>query len=482
MPASPFDAAYTASWDAACVTPGLFRNAAYATLTQRRPLGSATGAIVQFNPEHLKTKRQTSFMSAAAAPRVCTPVDPSAFNFTKAAPAEALLALSERGACHCPQHCRSGGGALHPSLEWAASHAPGGDGAHAAAARASVPHWVYANISPIFGYAGLLIPYARDVQPQLLTERMVRVALGVARLSARPDFRLGYNSMGAWASVNHFHWQAAYIDDCFPDQRSFPVERAAREAVVGAASPTAPAATCSMMIACCPDDGELAAAPVGTAAPTASADGPAPALTDGGAEGGGAASLPTCSAPPSHSPDSSAISRPGRDGAAAGVTSSVVLSELTGWPLGGFCFSVPPLIEQRDFGAVTSDPTSCCGCCCSLDHLAAAVGVVADHLTSSDIAHNLLISRSSVYVLPRQHQRGGGANEGVMAVAFAEACGIAVVYSQAAFDAMREAEYAATLTQFRLPDTLMAGVRAACVAGVAAANARRCACMEGAAR
>jgi type II secretory pathway component HofQ len=68
---SAISAALSSAWDAVVSRPGVLRNASHAS-TQRRLLGddAATlthNALVQFNEEHIKTKRPASSAAAAAA-------------------------------------------------------------------------------------------------------------------------------------------------------------------------------------------------------------------------------------------------------------------------------------------------------------------------------------------------------------------------------------------------------------------------------
>src|SRR4051812_35307292 len=87
-----FDDKYITAWHALKSTPGLFRNAAYEA-TARRRLPGPLGLVIQFNPEHIKTKRPSS-MATRVSPteiRVERPWDPSLFNFLKAKPAEVML-------------------------------------------------------------------------------------------------------------------------------------------------------------------------------------------------------------------------------------------------------------------------------------------------------------------------------------------------------------------------------------------------------
>ncbi|XP_026883525.1 GDP-D-glucose phosphorylase 1 [Electrophorus electricus] len=68
------------------------------------------------------------------------------------------------------------------------------------------------NVSPLeFGHC-LLVPEPMRCHPQILTPRAVRVGIESVFLSADPGYRVGFNSLGAFASVNHLHLHGYYLD------------------------------------------------------------------------------------------------------------------------------------------------------------------------------------------------------------------------------------------------------------------------------
>ncbi|XP_068266436.1 GDP-D-glucose phosphorylase 1 [Nyctibius grandis] len=114
------------------------------------------------------------------------PFDPAAFNFTRIRPGEVLLRLR-----------RAGGGPAAPD-----------------------PLLVAINVSPLERGHVLLLPEPARGLPQALTAPVLRAGLEAALLSAHPGFRLGFNSLGGCASVNHLHLHGFYLD------RPLPVEAA----------------------------------------------------------------------------------------------------------------------------------------------------------------------------------------------------------------------------------------------------------------
>ncbi|KAM6308554.1 GDP-D-glucose phosphorylase 1 [Aegotheles albertisi] len=106
------------------------------------------------------------------------PFDPQAFNFTRIAPAELLLRLRRTGDC--------GPAAPDPLL-------------------------VAINASPLERGHALLLPEPARALPQALTAAALHGALEAALLSAHPGFRVGFNGLGACASVNHLHFHGLYL-------------------------------------------------------------------------------------------------------------------------------------------------------------------------------------------------------------------------------------------------------------------------------
>ena len=72
------------------------------------------------------------------------------------------------------------------------------------------PNLVLINVSPIeYGHV-LLVPRVLDKLPQLLTPETISLALKFAAAASNPYFRVGYNSLGAYATINHLHFQVLH--------------------------------------------------------------------------------------------------------------------------------------------------------------------------------------------------------------------------------------------------------------------------------
>ncbi|KAM9639536.1 GDP-D-glucose phosphorylase 1 [Morphnus guianensis] len=134
----------------------------------------------------LNVQRGTERRPPQAVLSLRQPFDPRAFNFTRMPPGEVLLRLRR-----------------------AADEGGGGGGGGGAAAP---DHLLVAiNVSPLERGHVLLLPEPGRGLPQALTAPLLRGGLEAALLSAHPGFRLGFNGLGACASVNHFHLHAFYL-------------------------------------------------------------------------------------------------------------------------------------------------------------------------------------------------------------------------------------------------------------------------------
>uniref|UniRef100_A0A0A9CMT4 GDPGP1-like N-terminal domain-containing protein n=1 Tax=Arundo donax TaxID=35708 RepID=A0A0A9CMT4_ARUDO len=131
--------------------------------------------------------------------QVLQPFDSGKFNFTKVSPDEVIFRFRE---------------SENDSAQFF-------DGApHAVSASSSA---ILINVSPI-GYCHvLLIPKIQDCLPQRIDQESFLLAMYVAREARNPFFRVGYNSLGGFATINHLHFQAYYL------KVQYPVEKAPTE-------------------------------------------------------------------------------------------------------------------------------------------------------------------------------------------------------------------------------------------------------------
>ncbi|XVE50717.1 hypothetical protein DITRI_Ditri01bG0185800 [Diplodiscus trichospermus] len=169
---------------------GLFRYDVTACETKVIP--GEYGFIAQLNEgRHLK-KRPTEFR----VDKVLQPFDGNKFNFTKVGQEEVLFQFeaSEDGEVQ-----------FFPNAPIAVENSP------------SV---VAINVSPIeYGHV-LLIPRILECLPQRIDRDSFLLALYMAAEAGNPYFRLGYNSLGAFATINHLHFQAYYLAVSFPIEKA----------------------------------------------------------------------------------------------------------------------------------------------------------------------------------------------------------------------------------------------------------------------
>ncbi|KDP39175.1 hypothetical protein JCGZ_00932 [Jatropha curcas] len=169
---------------------GLFRYDVTACETKVIP--GQYGFIAQLNEgRHLK-KRPTEFR----VDKVLQPFDGNKFNFTKVGQEEVLFQFeaSEDGEVQ-----------FYPSVPIDVENSP------------SV---VAINVSPIeYGHV-LLIPRILECLPQRIDRESLLLAIYMAAEAGNPYFRLGYNSLGAFATINHLHFQAYYLAEQFPIEKA----------------------------------------------------------------------------------------------------------------------------------------------------------------------------------------------------------------------------------------------------------------------
>ncbi|KAL0320825.1 UNVERIFIED_CONTAM: GDP-L-galactose phosphorylase 1 [Sesamum radiatum] len=169
---------------------GLFRYDVTACETKVIP--GEYGFIAQLNEgRHLK-KRPTEFR----VDKVLQPFDENKFNFTKVGQEEVLFQFeaSEDNEVQ-----------FFPNEPIDIDNSP------------SV---VAINVSPIeYGHV-LLIPRILECLPQRIDRESFLLALYMAVEAGNPYFRLGYNSLGAFATINHLHFQAYYLATPFPIEKA----------------------------------------------------------------------------------------------------------------------------------------------------------------------------------------------------------------------------------------------------------------------
>jgi len=162
---------------------------------RRRKIDGILGIMAQVSSDHFSKKRKAQ----DAHQKVVQPSNPSAFNFTKVEEAERITLIQV--------------GMLGQRTTLSAA--------------------VIANVSPLALGHVLLVPECEQTRPQALSEELMLCGLQMLSMSRRHDFRLVFNSLMGFATVNHFHFHGLYLDYCgFHDSR-FPMERVDRSLVAG---------------------------------------------------------------------------------------------------------------------------------------------------------------------------------------------------------------------------------------------------------
>jgi hypothetical protein len=327
---------------------------------------------------------------------ISRPFDPSKFNFNRAKREEVVMELTvdeSRGEAR---------------VAYAAGDV---DAAPVDCVTARQPYFI--NVNPLFDCHSLLVPEPLACHPQVLSCRMVKhVVLAASAFRERSDWRFGFNSLGAWASVNHFHVHNGCVGGIFPSG-AFPVE-------------AAPRTTLSTV--------EVDSAHGHRLRLTANALGWA---------------LPGFVFSVAKHPEETGEATGCRGGMVAELTTAAV-----------------PADRQA--------PTAVDVAAAMVLQLSA--GKFLEHLIAANIAHTVLVSGSGTafYIMPRQPQSGPGAEGGQLVIALAEACGLGIVYNEDDFAGYTEERYMDALAAVALsPEELMELQRKAadCVQGAPAAVA-----------
>lgn len=183
------------AWAAVAATPGVARSTVAAWV--RKPLGPS-GMVACFSAQHKALKRPPVAGAFARAP-VERPFSAAGFHFGKAAAREVVARFGGRG------------------WSWVSS---GGDAGPPAPAPDDDEVWI--NVSPIWTGHALFTPRCAEGCPQVarphLFRSVVRLVSHLHSAGGGDDvggcgFFAGFNSLSAYASVNHFHAHLGAVVD-----------------------------------------------------------------------------------------------------------------------------------------------------------------------------------------------------------------------------------------------------------------------------
>ncbi|XP_014667293.1 PREDICTED: GDP-D-glucose phosphorylase 1-like [Priapulus caudatus] len=176
---SKFDSELRARWDQA-MQDGVFKYTLDHIRT--RILDGPLSLVAQLNVKRALERRKPQEISS-----LCQPFNPKIFNFTRISQREILFVLKRREI-----------GEEDPLGELRK--------------RYQDENIVIVNVSPLEYGNVLVVPSLGKCLPQILTEDAINLALETVLLSAHPGFRIGFNSLCAFASVNHLHFHAYYLE------------------------------------------------------------------------------------------------------------------------------------------------------------------------------------------------------------------------------------------------------------------------------
>ncbi|XP_072348821.1 GDP-D-glucose phosphorylase 1 [Scyliorhinus torazame] len=171
---SRFDAALRSAWDQR-MSAGCFRYRLPSAGLPSRRLPGPRRFLAQLNPQRATERRPPQDIRSLR-----QPFEPERFNFTRIPAREVVFRLRREAGAE-------------------------------AGAEAQAEAVLVINVSPLERGHVLLLPEAARGLPQLLTREAAMRALELLFLSADPGLRLGFNSLGAAASVNHLHLHAYYL-------------------------------------------------------------------------------------------------------------------------------------------------------------------------------------------------------------------------------------------------------------------------------
>lgn len=129
------------------------------------------------------------------------------------------------------------------------------------------------------------------------------------------------------------------------------------------------------------------------------------------------------------------------------------------WPIPGLLFSLVPSSPSDNLAPF-------------LPRLAQAAHTLLAHLIANNRAHNVLWTSSSILIMPRKHQKWllSSPKDGVLAVAYAEACGIPIFGDLELCESYDSGKYDDTLAAYALDEDELE--RLGVVAGEALNKAR----------
>lgn len=160
---STFDVELRKAWEKA-QKEGIFRYVL--NISEWKVLEGPYKLLAQLNPDRAFRRRTPEHITS-----MLQPFDPTKFNFTRLSKSEILFNIKNKDENDV----------------------------------------IAVNISPIEWCHSLLIVKYLQCLPQSMTQYSLQKAVELLLLSSSPYFRVAYNSLCAFASINHLHWHLYYL-------------------------------------------------------------------------------------------------------------------------------------------------------------------------------------------------------------------------------------------------------------------------------
>jgi len=84
-------------------------------------------------------------------------------------------------------------------------------------------HKILVNVSPLMYGHGSLVPWCEQCRPQQLTCEPIELAVKLLRKCIGTSFCIGFNSLGAFSSINHLHLHVLYPSELDHEARGIPL-------------------------------------------------------------------------------------------------------------------------------------------------------------------------------------------------------------------------------------------------------------------
>ncbi|KAL5008849.1 hypothetical protein ScPMuIL_014430 [Solemya velum] len=183
---SKFDRKLTSGWEKA-MSQGHFKFKLEKGKLQTKIIPGKKKYVVQLNVPRFQEKRKMDVIRSLK-----HPFQAEKFNFTKIKPEEILFELVKETNSNGEQQtngCYDNTAVEHQKKDL-----------------------IIINVSPMeYGHI-LIVPDVYSLAPQVLTVKSLELALETILLSSHRGFHVGFNSLCAFASVNHLHLHAYYLE------------------------------------------------------------------------------------------------------------------------------------------------------------------------------------------------------------------------------------------------------------------------------